>query len=98
MNNFVKPLEWEEISSKYSLWTAKFPGIPLYRYKALRFIDETIRCSFELNVYDVTNALWEEKGFSTIEEAKAACEKHYEEFVLSLLLPKAVQLLLKHDS
>jgi hypothetical protein len=42
-------------------------------------------------------SVWESKDFSTIEEAKAACEKHYEEFVLSLLSPEATGLLLKHD-
>lgn len=96
MKDIVKPLQWEEINKKYSLWTAKFPGIPFFSYKTLWFMDE-FRCCFEHSFYDVNSKLWEEMGFSTIEEAKAACEKHYEEFVLSLLSEEATQTLLKND-
>ena len=34
---------------------------------------------------------------ATLEEAMAACRKHYDNLVLSMLSPEAVQLLLKHD-
>ena len=97
MNNFVKPLEWEEKNSNLSLWEAALPGIVLYRYKAHRFAGGKFVCRLQIDVYLTYTSVWESKDFSTIEEAKAACEKHYEEFVLSLLSPEAVQLLLKHD-
>ena len=96
MNNLVKPLQWEEINKKYSLWTAKFPGIPFFSYKTLWFMDE-FRCCFEHNFHDVHSKLWEEMGFSTIEEAKAACDKHYEDFVGSLLSHNLLRTLVEHN-
>jgi len=97
MKDIAKPLEWEEKNSNLSFWEAAFPGIVLYRYKAHRFVNYKFICRLQIDVFGTSTNAWEGRDFSTIEEAKAACEKHYQEFVLSLLSPEAIQLLLKHD-
>jgi hypothetical protein len=97
MNNLVKPLEWKEKNSDLSLWEAALPGIALYRYKAHKFVGGKFVCRLQIDVFQTHTSEWEGRNFSTIEEAKAACDKHYEDFVGSLLSHNLLRTLVEHN-
>lgn len=91
----LKPLEWEIGAENYPYFPYSWEGKYQFESKPLGcsyLIDNTRNMKYELKPYSNTNIIdVEERIFNTIEEAKAAAQKHYNNLVLELFNLKGKQ-------
>ena len=81
MKNIVNPLKWEEAE-----WDIKIA----YAYYLVAFYEiSDFNEGYAARLETEDKVIWQTVNLKSIEEAKAACQQHYEEMILETLTDEA---------
>ena len=92
MKNLAKPLKWDQGADKNTELAYAHEDKALY----LAYEDKRNLPYFNAKLEIEGNVVWQRTRFKSIDDAKAACQKHYSESLWDNLSPESRAILEKH--